>query len=58
MRKYTIKCKKTKMCANEMSIYNTINRDVIALCVQFVSVAKLKPAMFTFTEKSDVKYVK
>lgn len=24
------------MCANEMSIYNTINKDVIALCVQFV----------------------
>ena len=31
-----MKKKKKKKCANEMSIYNTINKDVIASCVQFV----------------------
>lgn len=46
------------MFANELSIYNTINREVIALCLPFVFVAKLRLAMFKCTEQFDVKCVK
>lgn len=40
------------MCANEVDIYNTINRDVIALCVPFVFGAKLRLAVFACADKS------